>query len=250
MTVKLDDEAGAAGLIFGGDGSHKHYGFYPTGGKLRLTRFNGPDVFTWKILQDIPSAHYRPGEWNTLKVRIANDKFTCYVNDHQVAEEDGPEYAGTRAGLAKFRDTVAEFKKFQCASRVASSTIDPKLLARLNKTLAELLKENDPAPDRLAALLENPSAGVALLRERARALEKEAEQLRKLAQTVHHQRCLDDLAAEGNKADKDMDLARAALLLARLDNEDLDVDAYGREIERLAAKSRPHSPTMRTKTSV
>ena len=29
VAVKLDDEAGAAGLIFHSDGDQKHYGFYP-----------------------------------------------------------------------------------------------------------------------------------------------------------------------------------------------------------------------------
>ena len=69
VTVKLDDEAGAAGLIFGGDGGDKHYGFYPSGGKLRLTRFDGPNVFTWKVLFDqkidaiheLASQHYEGG---------------------------------------------------------------------------------------------------------------------------------------------------------------------------------------------
>src|SRR5262249_5993498 len=44
VMVKLDDEAGAAGLIFQADGQDKHYGFYPSAGQLRLTRFDGPDV--------------------------------------------------------------------------------------------------------------------------------------------------------------------------------------------------------------
>src|SRR5262249_6216488 len=58
--------------------------------------------------------------------------------------------------------------------------------------------------------------------------------LRKLAQTVHHERCLEELASEAGKSDQDMNLARAALLLARLDNEDLDVDSYLRELGRMA----------------
>ena len=62
VTVRLDDEAGAAGLVFDADGDDKHYGFYPTGGKLRLTRFDGPDVFSWKILQGRPARDYRPGD--------------------------------------------------------------------------------------------------------------------------------------------------------------------------------------------
>ena len=44
VTVKLDDEAGAAGLVFRAEGD-KCYGFYPSDGQLRLTRFDGPDVF-------------------------------------------------------------------------------------------------------------------------------------------------------------------------------------------------------------
>ena len=45
VTVKLDNEAGAAGLFFGGNDGDKHFGFYPTAGKLRLTQFAGPDVY-------------------------------------------------------------------------------------------------------------------------------------------------------------------------------------------------------------
>src|SRR5262249_37001522 len=43
VMVKLNDEAGAAGLVFHADGGNKHYGFYPSAGKLRLSRFDGAD---------------------------------------------------------------------------------------------------------------------------------------------------------------------------------------------------------------
>src|SRR5262249_1262699 len=75
VTVKLNDESGAGGLVFHADGGDKHYGFYPSNGKLRLTRFEGPDVFSWKVLHLLPSPHYRPGDWNTLKVRVEKDRF-------------------------------------------------------------------------------------------------------------------------------------------------------------------------------
>lgn len=238
VTVKLDDEAGAAGLIFGGDGGDKHYGFYPSGGKLRLTRFNGPDVFSWKILKEIPGDHYRPGEWNTLKVRLDKDKFSCFVNDRLAAEESDPDYPGFMVGLAKFRETVAEFKKFQAADKVAAAGVDPKVVALMDKTLATL-KGKTPVPEELLKL---PGATVDLFRDKARQLEKQAEQLRKLAQAVHHQRCLDDLTAELNKEDAKADLARAALLIARLDNEDLDIDAYRKEIDRLARELAANLP--------
>ena len=35
VEVKLEDESGAAGLVFHSDGKDKHYGFYPTNGSLR-----------------------------------------------------------------------------------------------------------------------------------------------------------------------------------------------------------------------
>ena len=61
VSVKLDSEAGAAGLFFGGNDGDKHFGFYPTAGKLRLTQFAGPYVSTWNILEEFASPCHRPG---------------------------------------------------------------------------------------------------------------------------------------------------------------------------------------------
>ena len=233
VTVKLDDEAGAAGLIFGGDGAHKHYGFYPSGGKLRLTRFNGPDVLTWKILNDVPNEHYRSGEWNTLKVRLEKDKFSCFINDQLAFEHTDPDYPGFLAGLAKFRETVAEFKKFQAAEKIAPVGTDPKTAALLDKLLASL-KDKAPSADDLDPRLRKAEGSIGQLRDKARQLEKQAAQLRKLAQAVHQQRCLDLLSTELKQDEAKIDLARAALIVAQLDNEELDIDVYRKEIDRLA----------------
>ena len=94
VTVRLDDEAGAAGLVFASDGNQKHYGFYPTAGQLRLTRFDGPDVYSWTVLKQVPSPHYHLGDWNTLKVRCEKEKILCYVNDQLVIESTDRELAG------------------------------------------------------------------------------------------------------------------------------------------------------------
>src|SRR5581483_2923184 len=106
VTVRLHDESGAAGLVFYADGEDKHYGFYPSGGKLRLSRFDGPDVFTWNVLEQKESPHYRPGEWNTLRVRLEKGRIRCFVNDHLVLSSTDDVYTTGRVGLAKFRDTV------------------------------------------------------------------------------------------------------------------------------------------------
>ncbi|MBI2806178.1 MAG: trypsin-like peptidase domain-containing protein [Planctomycetes bacterium] len=234
VTVKLDDEAGAAGLIFGGDGADKHYGFYPTSGKVRLTRFDGPTVFSWKILHDEKTKAYRPGDWNTIKVRIEKNKFTCYINEEKITELMDPEYYGATVGLAKFRTTIAEFKKFQAATKVATSAISPGVRLAFEKSLPKIPLDRESTPKDLAPLLNSPADSQALLRARAVELDRQAEQLRKLAQRVHHERCLAELAQVFKAPDAQVDLARAALLVARFDNEELDVDFYRQEIDRLA----------------
>src|SRR5262249_53215031 len=77
---------------------------------------------------------------------------------------------------------------------------------------------------------------VALLRERAKILEQQAEQLRKLALALHGNRVAADLVKVLDAKEPDIDLIHAALLIARLDNEELDIDAYRAEVERMAKK--------------
>ncbi len=121
VTVKLENEGGAAGLVFASDGGDLHYGFYPTAGQLRLTRFDGPTVYSWAILKSVPSPHYRAGDWNTIKVRVEKDRLLCYVNDHLTIESDDATLRTGKVGLAKFRDTKAAFKNFQVAKSIPTA---------------------------------------------------------------------------------------------------------------------------------
>jgi S1-C subfamily serine protease/regulator of sirC expression with transglutaminase-like and TPR domain len=235
VAVKLDDEAGAAGLTFFSDGKDKHYGFYPSGGGLRLTRFDGPDVLSWKIIRNERSPHYHPGEWNTLKVSLTKDKVRCFVNDQLVFETDDVAPAGTRVGLAKFRETRAEFKHFQAAREVVTATIASEIKTRVLKVLPSTV-EAALKPDLADTLAPEGDAGVTLLRERARLLEQQAAQLKQLAESVHQKRVQAELVKVLAARDEDADLLNAALLVARLDNEELDVEAYRREVERIAKK--------------
>jgi regulator of sirC expression with transglutaminase-like and TPR domain len=232
VTVKLGDEAGAAGLVFASDGGDQHYGFYPSGGKLRLTRFAGPDVYSWTILHNEASPHYRPGDWNRLKVRVEKDKIRCYVNDELAVESAVLEFAGTRAGLAQFRQTDAQFKQFQLADEIPPSALAPELVARVTK-LVEKLPATDKA-DLLDKLLPDAAASARVLRERAKALEAEAEQLKKLAQAVHYRQVQEELAKAMAGKEDEFDLFRAGLLIARLDNEELEVEPYLAQLERMA----------------
>ena len=242
VTVKLDEEEGAAGLVFHADGGDKHYGFYPSGGGLRLTRFDGPDVLTWKIIHQGKDPHYRPGDWNTLKVRVEKDKVRCYVNDHLVVETAEKAPAGNQVGLCKFRETRAEFKRFQVAKRIAADGIPAEVTARIIKSVGVLPAEGTPKPELVDKLAPEGPAGLEVLRERARQLELQAAQLRSLAQAVHRKRVQTRLVEVLKAKEADIDLLHAALLIARLDNDELNVDAYRRDVDRMAKKLKDSLP--------
>jgi regulator of sirC expression with transglutaminase-like and TPR domain/S1-C subfamily serine protease len=234
VTVRLRDESGAAGLVFHADGADKHYGFYPSGGQLRLTRFDGPDVFIWKVLEQKASPHYHPGEWNTLKVRLEKDRIRCFVNDHLVIESDDDVYTEGRVGLAKFRDTVAEFKHFQFGRELPPLTPPDDMVARIRKTLDGLPAEKKVGPEMVQSLAGDGAHGMEVLRQRARRLEEQAAELRRLASAIHERNTLDELVRALHGKEENIDLLHAALLIARLDNEDVDVEAYRHEVERMA----------------
>jgi S1-C subfamily serine protease/regulator of sirC expression with transglutaminase-like and TPR domain len=211
VSVRLNDEAGAAGLVFASDGGDRHYGFYPSGGQLRLTRFEGPNVFSWSILKQVPSDHYRPGGWNHLRVRVELEKILCYVNGELVAESDDDALKAGQVGLAKFRDTRAEFKSFQMGTNMS---VGPSALP--------------------AEALTQEGAGPTALQQRARELEQEAARLRRRAALLHRQSVMAELSKTLEGPEEKIDLFRATLLVSRLDNAELEIEPYRQQIADMA----------------
>ena len=138
VSVKMDDESGAAGLVFHSDGNNRHYGFYPSSGRMRLSCFEGPTVYSWKVLHDRPHEHYRPGDWNDLKIRVEKDKTTCYLNGQLVLESRDNTFTGGKVGLAKFRQTTAEFRHFELAKEISLNLVDAAEVGRVAKQLDDL----------------------------------------------------------------------------------------------------------------
>jgi regulator of sirC expression with transglutaminase-like and TPR domain len=233
VTVKLDDESGAAGLAFQADGGDRHYGFYPSNGKLRLTRFEGPDVFSWKVVDERPSPAYRPGEWNRLRVRIEKGRLCCYVNDDLVVEAADSGLGNGQVGLAKFRDTRPEFKGFQVGTALAEGRPGKELADRIGKLAREVSLDGPPSPELMKSLRENGAGGLSVLRARALQLERQAGRLRELGTLAYQQSVQADLVKALTGKDENLDLTHASLLVARLDNDELDVSAYRKEVERM-----------------
>lgn len=234
VAVRLGEETGAAGLVFGADAGDRHFGFYPSAGKLRLSRFDGPDVFTWRVLEEIPCDDYHPGEWNTLKVRVEKDRIAGYVNDRQVVEwTDSKRFFG-KIGLAKFRDTSAEFKNFRVAPSIPAERLADDVVQRIQKQIAGLSVGIVPSRSLVESLTEEAPSSIAVIESKAREFEKRARELKELATSVHQRQTERQLKDALQTPTGNVDLVHAALLVASLDNPELDVEAYRRQYRRLA----------------
>jgi regulator of sirC expression with transglutaminase-like and TPR domain len=110
------------------------------------------------------------------------------------------------------------------------------VVARIDKTLDGKLAKGKPRAEMVQRLASDGPVSMKVLRERARRLEEQAAELRRLARTVHERNVLTELVRVLDGKEENIDLLHAALLIARLDNEDVDVEAYRHEIERMAEK--------------
>ncbi len=236
--VRMDRESGAAGLVFGADGGDRHYGFYVSSGRLRLTRFDGPTVYSWQILDELATPHYLPGDWNHLKVHLSDDRLTCFVNDQAVLSRQLSESPSGRVGLAKFRDTEAQFKRFQLGAHLEPSRLSAERLALVREELKTLSLEGARSAPLSPAFVADPIAGGTALQERAEELEAEAAHLRRLAEDLHVQTICQQLIAQLDPRQDPINLTHAALLVSCLDNRELEVAAYLTMFDRIAEEIR------------
>ena len=232
--VKLDDESGAAGLVFESNGGANHYGFYPTAGNLRLTRFEGPSVWNWTILDTFPSSHYRHGDWNHVKVRVEKAGIKCFVNDVQVYESDDVKLKNGKVGLAKFRHTKAVFRGFQVGKKIDSTAVSEEVAESIRDELDELKAKDSSLVGMIEGLKRHGAASRTVLYDQAKKLEREAVRLRRLADMVHTRNVGDQLVVELAKPEQDIDLFYCALLLSKNDDTDLDIPAYRKMLDAMA----------------
>ncbi|EMI20491.1 secreted protein containing Peptidase S1 and S6, chymotrypsin/Hap domain protein [Rhodopirellula maiorica SM1] len=237
--VRLDDESGAAGIAFHSDGGDRHYGFYPSNGKMRLTCFLGPSVYSWQVLSDVQSKHYLAEQWNHLRVRVEEGRMKCYVNEHLVVESTDMQLTKGRIGIVKFRDTKPQFRRFSVGPDLASpplSTAIADWIAGLGKGDVHASEIDQSRVDMLAARGDVVSRE---LRRRAVELEEEAQQMKNLAGDVLRAPLLAELGelfAEQPESEIDSSsrLVKGALLISAIENPQVDLAAYEAKLERMA----------------
>lgn len=225
VKVKLDAETGAAGLIFASDGDQVHYGFYPSDGKMRMTRFEGPDVYTWSILDQVEAPTYVPGEWNRLRVRVEKDRIIAWVNEAQVLELADAELRGGKAGLCKFRQTRAEFREFRIGRDLSVKPLSGADAERLSGILER--HESEGASEAILEDLGRQSeASRRYLRESVESLEARIAELRTLESLVHRTSVERELIMALDRPASEVDLFEVGLQIARIDDPEVDLDHY------------------------
>jgi regulator of sirC expression with transglutaminase-like and TPR domain len=241
VNVKLGDESGAAGLAFHADGGDRHYGFYPSNRKLRLTCFKGPDVMSWEIVKDVASKHYALNDWNELKVRVEGDQIRCFVNGVAVFTVEHQGLSKGQVGLASFRGTSAEFRRF----RLAESLDDTPLSLAARQAIGELVDQRIDIDalddDSITQLAASPEAATRELTRQADNLYRKAEGLKRIAQDVQLAptlKQLSDWQASGDQGD----LLRGSLLIGALAHPELDIDRYVERVEQMAEEVRHSLP--------
>ncbi len=238
VSVRFEPADGAGGLVFHSDGGDRHYGFYPSNGELRLTRFDGPDVYAWTVLAQVRSPLYRADGWSHLKVRVETDRIRCYLNDELVIESNDQTLRSGRVGLCKFRNTQAEFREFRIGAALPAREPSADILERIAAATAKLPVDRPAGDDVVAGVAIEGAAGLQALEREARQLEARARRIRELSAAVHEARIVDDFTRLVAQPEADLDLLKGTLLIAAIDNPELDIPSYQQEVDRIAKRIR------------
>src|SRR5262249_42750735 len=121
------------------------------------------------------------------------------------------------------------------AKELPASAPPAGLLAKAGKLLDGLPGDTPLSQDSVRKLKGGPAA-LSALREEARLLEQRAARLRQLALALHQGEVLGELVRVLEGKEAKVDLLHAALLLARLDNDEVEVETYRDEVGRMARK--------------
>ena len=236
VEVKLDDESGAAGLVFCSDEAGSHYGFYPTNGSLRLTHFAGPSVYNWNILKTVESQAYLPGKWNHIHVKFEdNGRIICSVNKEVVIDVLDFEKTSGLVGICKFREPTATFRNFRFAKRFPTEKVSSKLRDKVRKLTRDLSLHPHVKDKEVDQILEIGEIAPQILEDYSEELRQKSIKIEWLAQEVRERLVIAELVKSLSHADDNsIDLLRSALLIARIDNEHFNLNDYLKRADLLA----------------
>lgn len=139
---------------------------------------------------------------------------------------------GGKAGLAKFRSTEAEFKHFEIGKDLSPKITPKETITELNRQIDILIQ--DPINNEAISELDSDViASKSLLKKKIKELKNTTESLKRIHDQVHRKHITKKIINELSKGAKS-DLALCALLIAQHDNQELDIEIYHSEINRMA----------------
>ena len=218
--IKLDDEAGAAGIVFGSDSQNRQYGFYPSNSQMRLTHFKGPDVYSWQVLKQESFEFYSKLDWNHLRVVVLGKMFNCYLNGKLVYEVQTDESVMGSVGLARFRGTKAQFKGFKLG-RLQDQ--DPKTIQDIKNAIGELVS-NSNQNETVESLVRKPELAKKAIDGEIKIQLEKINKLKSLKEEVAQKEILSSL----NKLakEKNANLVEAALWISKMEHPEIHVSEY------------------------
>lgn len=236
VSVKMNDESGAAGLVFGADGKDAHWGFYPSSGNLRLTHFQGPDVFSWDIVAQINSRFYKPGDWNALRILVSESNIKASLNGESLISHPTPAPVTGLPGLAKFRQTSAQFKNFKIlkASQFPSPEFTTSILKELDSIHDTSSQEWKSSFLKSELASTNPDSTTTVLLNEIERLKRKTASLEQIAQKLHHTSVQGKILSLVNAPSFDTSVSEAALSLGLYENPDLDISSYLQILDEMA----------------
>jgi regulator of sirC expression with transglutaminase-like and TPR domain len=124
------------------------------------------------------------------------------------------------------------------ATKLPSDRPSEETVKRIAKLVAGIDITRPPKDELVGKLSGDGVLGTVALADRAKQLEQEAKRLRELAREVHRRTVQRDLSKLLEADEEKIDLLQAALLIARIDNDEIEVDAYLAEVDRIVADIR------------
>jgi regulator of sirC expression with transglutaminase-like and TPR domain len=165
---------------------------------------------------------------------VERERFLCYVNGQEVASGAlTPSEGRQQVGLAKFRDTVAQFQGFQVGKDLAEKPLDSRQLEAI-----ERWRRVDGEPIRMEGddwnALAEGTAAVDVILSKAASLEERAKQMRQAAAAIESLPAFRRWEMMVRRLDQPESLMEAALALGAIDDPAVEVDRYVRQVEKMA----------------
>ena len=144
-----------------------------------------------------------------------------------------------KVGLVKFRNTNPDFKRFAIGENLEPTVVSKQMAKWLDRLDQRKIDLEQVKSSQVQQLGQSSDASVRELMRRATILDNESKQMRRLAEDLKRVPTLAQLKELYVDANENKDrLLTATLLVAQLDNPDIDISFYKNRVDVMAGEIR------------